>query len=457
VSIPMILSFRGALRSGLFAALSVILIGLGLVLAPAKAATKIERLVTPGGIEVWLVRDATVPLIAMDFAFRGGGAQDPADKSGTGSLTTDLLDEGAGDMDGRAFHEALERKAIEMNFQVSRDYVRGTLRTLKENQDEAFRLLGLAITSPRFDPKDVERVRSQVLSRLQRQSTSPNDISSRTWWRTAFPGHPYSRPASGSVESIPNITIDDLKNYVRRVLARETLKIAIVGDIDPASAGRLVDSTFGPLPAKAELMPVPNVQPQGLGRRIVVELDVPQTVMNFGGPGVARSDPDFMAAFVVNHILGGGSFSSRLYREVREKRGLAYGVFSSLVWLNHSAVLTGNTATRADATGETLEVIENEFRVMAKDGPTEEEINKAKTYLKGSFALGLDTSTKIASQLVNMQLDNLDIDYIERRPALIDAVTLADVRRVAKRLLDPGLLVTVVGKPKGVSSKGTGE
>jgi zinc protease len=419
-------------------------------------ATQIERVVSPGGIEIWLVRDATVPLLAIDFAFAGGAAQDPPDKPGTANMAVSLLDEGAGDLDDRAFHERLERKAIELSFQASRDYVRGTLRTLKENQDEAFHLLRLALTVPRFEAGAVERVRSQIISRLQRQSTNPNDIASRNWWETAFPGHPYGRPANGSLDTVPGIGVDDLRSYVQHVFARETLKIAVVGDIDAASVGRLVDLTFGPLPAKAELRQVPDAAPQGLGRRTVIDLDVPQAVVTYGGPGVARHDPDFMAAYVVNHILGGGTFSSRLYHEVREKRGLAYGVYNSLVWLQHAAVMLGGTATRADATGKTIEVIENELQIMAKEGPTEEELTKAKTYLKGSFALGLDTSSKIASQLVQMQLDNLGIDYIERRPALIDAVTLDDTRRVAKRLLDPGLLVTVVGRPQGVTSKGPG-
>ena len=206
------------------------------------------------------------------------------------------------------------------------------------------------------------------------------------------------------------------------------------------------------LPAKGDLTPVANVVPQGLGRRIVVELDVPQAVVTFGGPGIARNDPDFMAAYIVNHILGGGSFSSRLYGEVREKRGLAYGVSTSLVWLEHSAILLGGTATRADATAQTLSIIETEFRRLAAEGPTEAEVAKTKTFLKGSFALGLDTSSKIAAQLVQMQIDDLGIDYIERRSAMIDAVTLADTKRIAKRLLDPGLLVTVVGRPQGLTS-----
>jgi zinc protease len=201
---------------------------------------------------------------------------------------------------------------------------------------------------------------------------------------------------------------------------------------------------------------VPDVKIAGLGGRTLVDLNVPQAVLTFGGPGISRSDPDFMAAYIVNHILGGGTFSSRLYREVREVRGLAYGVNTSLVWFQHGAVMIGGTATRSDATGETIEVIAQEYRRMAAEGPTEDELAKTKTYLKGSFALNLDTSTKIASQLVQMQVDNLGIDYIDRRAALIDAVTLADARRVAKRLMSDGLLVTVVGRPKGVTARPPG-
>jgi zinc protease len=346
----------------------------------------------------------------------------------------------------------LERKAIELSFRAGRDYLHGTLRMLKDNRDEAFDYLRLALTEPRFDAADVERMRAQLVSRVQRETTNPSDIANRHWWAAAFPGHPYGRPANGTVDSLPSITIDDLKSYTHRVLARDHLKIAVVGDIDAATVAKLLDQTFGGLPAKADLKPVPQVVPQGRGRRIVIQLDVPQAVVNFGAPGIARSDPDFMAGYIINHILGGGSFSSRLYREVREKRGLAYGISDSLLWLNHSALLVGSTATRADATGQTIEIIEREIKRLAAEGPTEEEFVKAKTYLKGAFALGLDTSNRIAAQLLQMQIDNLGIDYIERRSAMIDAVTMADAKRVAKRLLDGGLLLTVVGRPEGVTS-----
>jgi zinc protease len=427
-----------------------------LALAVPAHATKIERVVSPAGIEFWFVRDATVPLVAIEFDFLGGAAQDPEDKSGLAEMTVSTLDEGAGDLDSTAFQERMESKAIELQVRASREHVRGTLRTLKENQDEAFNLLRLALNQPRFDASAVERIRAQTIGSLQRQSTNPNAISSRVWWENAFPNHPYGRPVSGTLESVARITAEDMRDYARRVLARDNLKIGIVGDIDAETAGKLIDLTFGTLPAKAQLKPIPETTLHGRGGRTVVDLNVPQAVVTFGGLGIARNDPDFMAAYIVNHILGGGSFSSRLYREVREVRGLAYGVHTGLMWFDRAAALVGGTATRADATAETIDVVEAEFRRMAAEGPTEEELTKAKTYLKGSFALNLDTSTKIASQLVQMQVDNLGIDYIDRRSAMIDAVTEADARRVAKRLLDGGLLVTIVGRPKGVTARPPG-
>jgi len=440
---------RRAAAHALTALIIVLMLG---VLPSVGRAMAIERVVSPGGIEAWLVRDHTLPLIAVDFAILGSANQDPADKPGVANFATGLLDEGAGPFDATAFHARLEAKAIELNFRAGRDYLRGTLQTLKDNRDEAFDYLRLAVTEPRFDGEAVERIRAQIMSRLRRDSVSPNDLASRNWWATAFPGHPYGMPVNGTLESVPRITIDDLKSYTRRVLARDTLKVAIVGDIDAATAAALIDRTFGALPAKAELKPIASIVPHGMGRRVVIHLDVPQAVVTFGTPGIGRSDPDFMAAYIVNHILGGGSFSSRLYREVREKRGLAYGISDVLVWLNHTALLIGSTATRADATGQTIDIVEEEIRRLATEGPTEAEFVKAKTYLKGSYALGLDTSSRIASQLVQIQLDGLGIDYVERRAGLIDAVTLDDAKRVAKRLLDSGLLVTVVGRPEGVTS-----
>jgi zinc protease len=413
---------------------------------PSHAAAKIQHLISPGGIEAWFVQDATVPLVAMEFGISGGAAQDPADKSGVGNLVAGLIDEGSGDLDSKTFHERLDRRAIELSFSVTRDYFRGSMRMLKDNRDEAFDLLRMSLTSPHFESADVERIRTQVLSGLKRDTSNPSALASRKFLQIAFGDHPYGRPSNGSLESVPNITIADLKDYVRRVLAKENLKIAVVGDIDAASLSRLLDQTFGALPAKASLTPVPDIEATRPPVREFIPLDVPQTLVMFGGPGIRRNDPNFMSAFVVNHILGGGALSSRLYREVREKRGLAYSVYDSLLWMDHSALFIGNTGTRADRAGETVDAVNTEVRRMAEDGPTQEELDEAKSYIKGSRMLSLDTSSKLASAMLQYQLDRLPIDYFEKRNAVVDAVTLDDAKKAAQRLWGRGLLTVIVGR-----------
>lgn len=419
----------------------------------AHAAAKIQHLISPGGIEAWFVQDATVPLIAMEYAFGGGASQDPADKPGVGNLVADLLDEGSGDLDSKTFHERLDRRAIELSFQIARDHFRGSLRMLRDNKDEAFELLRTALTSPHFDSADVERIRSQVLSGLRRESTNPSSLAGRKFLELAFPNHPYGRPSNGTLESVPTITVADLKAYVGRILAKDTLKVAVVGDVDPATLGKLLDQTFGSLPAKATLTPVPDVIATKPPQRVQVTLDVPQTVITFGGPGFRRHDPNFMPAYVVNHILGGGGLSSRLYREVRENRGLAYSVYDALLWMDHSALFIGNTGTRADRAGDTIEAVDKEIRRIAEEGPTQKELDEAKSYINGSQMLALDTSSKLAQALLQYQLDKMPIDYIEKRSAIVNAVTLDEAKAAAKQLWSQGLLTVVVGRaPQAAAS-----
>lgn len=420
---------------------------------PSLAMSRIQHLVSPGGIEAWFVQESTVPLISMEYAFAGGAAQDTPDKPGVGNLVSDLLDEGSGKLDSEAFHEALERRAIQLSFGVTRDYFRGSLLMLKDNKDAAFELLGTALTSPHFAPADVERIRSQVMSGLKSDITNPNALAGRKFVELAYGDHPYGRPSSGTLKTVPTITVADMRDYVRRVLAKNTLKVAVVGDIDPVSLGKLLDKTFGGLPAKADLRPVPDIQAATPPKQVFVPLDVPQTVIAFGSAGIMRHDPDFMAAYLDNQILGGGEMSSRLSHNIREKRGLVYSIFGSLVWMQHSALFVGNTGTRADRAGETVDAIQKEVRRMAKDGPTQQELDEAKSYLKGSEMLALDTSSKLASALLQYQLDGLPIDYLEKRNAIIDAVTLDDAKRAARRLWGHGLLTVVVGRTSQAAAR----
>ncbi len=433
--------------------LLLVIMSLSLV-SPAAAqsqTTRITRVMSPGGIEAWLVHDTTLPLIAMEFAFVGGAAQDPAGKPGVASLTASLLDEGAGDLDAAAFQRAVADKAMEISFDAGRDELRGSLRTLSENQDTAFDLLRLAVTKPRFDEEAVERIRAAQLASLRRRSTDPNTLASERWFALAFPEHPYGRPVDGTLASVPTITRDDLKAFTTRTMARGNLKVAVVGDISPEALGRELDRVFGALPAKANLTPVANVTPKGIGTIDVIPLNVPQSVVLMGTTGLERKDKDFIPAFVLNHILGGSAFSSRLFKEIREARGLAYSVYSYQVALDHVGLWFAGTATKNERAGESIRLIGEEFRKILNEGPAQDELDEARSYLTGSYALRFDTSSKVAGQLLQIQIDNLGIDYIDRRNALIEAVTLEDLKRVAKRLTDSATALTVVvGRPAGL-------
>jgi zinc protease len=419
--------------------------------APASQAGRVQRVVSPGGIEAWLVRQTHLPVLALSFAFKGGTAQDAQGREGTANLLAALLDEGAGDLDSEAFNGRLQDRAIEVSFAASRDLFSGSLRTLTEHRAEAVDLLHLALTRPRLDPAPLERMRQSILASVRRASTNPNSIASDTFWATAFPGHPYGRRGAGTLDSVAAITREDLKALHGRIFARDSLKVAVVGDITAAELGPLLDRIFGDLPAKGDLAPVPDAVIAGTGERRVVPLDVPQAIISFGLPGLKREDPDFIPAFVLNHVLGGGGFSSRLYQEVREKRGLAYSVSSGLAALDATGLVTGGTSTRNDRAAESLAVITGELQRIGAEGPTALELEQAKRYLIGSWALRFETSTQIASNLIRIQLDGLQPDYLDQRNALIEAVTLDDARRVAQRLFaDPKMLVVVVGKPEGM-------
>lgn len=421
------------------------------------SAIEIEKVVSPGGIEAWLVSESAVPLVSVQFAFDGGAAQDPPDRPGVANLISVLLDEGAGDIDSAAFQEKLESLAIEMSFDAGRDTFYGAMQTLTENLDEAANLLRLAITAPRFDADAIERMRVQTESGLRRELTDPNAVAGRLWSDTVFGSHPYGRPVKGTLETVAAITVDDLRAYHERIFARDTLKIAVVGDITAERLAPLLDEIFGGLPQTADLAPVAEATLPDGGMRKVVEMEIPQTVIQFGRPGLKRDDPDFIPAYVVNHILGGGAFSSRLYQEVREKRGLSYSVYSFLYPLDRAGLIAGGAATRNDRAAESLAIIDEEIKRMADEGPTAEELDKAKRYLKGSYPLRFDTSTKIARQLVEIQRDKLGIDYINKRNDLIDAVTIDDAKRVARKLYGDGsLYVTMVGRPDGIAADAKG-
>lgn len=419
---------------------------------PARAEIAIQEVTSPGGISAWLVEEHALPFTALEIRFRGGASLDAPGKRGATNLMTGLIEEGAGDMDARAFAQARETLAASFGFDVRDDALSVSAQFLTENRAEAVALLRTALTQPRFDDVAIERVRGQVLSHLVSRETDPQDIVGSQFDALAFGDHPYGSYYGGTEDSVAALTRDDIVVAFQGAVARDRIYVGAVGDISAEDLGTLLDELFGDLPATG--VPIPDRVEFGLGAGVtVVPFDTPQSVARFGHAGIMRDDPDFFAAYIVNEILGGGGFDSRLMNEVREKRGLTYGIGSYLIPMDLSEMVMGSVASQNASMAEVIEVVSTEWARMANNGVSAEELASAQTYLTGAYPLRFDGNGPIAKIMVGMQMTGLPVDYIATRNDQIMAVTLEEANRVAARIYQPDALhFVVVGQPEGVES-----
>jgi zinc protease len=419
---------------------------------PSFANVDIKEVKTPGGLTAWLVEDHSIPFMALEIRFRGGASLDAPGKRGAIKLMTGLLDEGAGDMDSRAFARAVESLATSISFNVDDDALSVSARFLTENRAEAVDLLRAALTEPRFDEDAIERVREQVESGIESDLKDPDEIASRAMDRIMYGDHPYATSISGTLETVAALTRDDLVAAHAQVLARDRLYIGAVGDITEQDLAALIDDLLGGLPETGAPMP-PRADVDIPGGVTVVPFETPQSVARFAQKGIKQDDPDYFTAVVLNQVLGGGSFESRLMDEVRAKRGLTYGVYSYLASKDLAEVYIGAVSSANDRIAEAIAVISDEWAKAAAEGMTEEEVENAKTYLTGAYPLRFDGNGPIANIMVGMQMLGLPIDYIATRNERVEAVTVEDVNRLARDLLEPGNLhFVVVGQPVGLET-----
>ena len=423
------------------------------VLAGNAAAIDVEEVKTRNGITAYLAQDDSNPIIAFSFEFLGGSSLDPDDKLGLSTMAAGLLDEGSGDLDSFAFQSSLQDLAIKLSFNANTDSFSGSLTTIKANVDEAFSLMAQALSAPRFDEEPVERIRRQILVSLARGAENPSRIARDTLFEEIFPDHPYGRPSSGTPETIQAITQADLASYASERFAKDRLFVGVAGDISPRQLRKRLNEVFGHLPdAIATEWRVADTAVTYVGT-VVVDKAVPQSTVYMAQPGLSRDDPDWYTALVADYILGGGSFASRLMDEVREKRGLAYGVSTSLVPYESAPFMLASVGTRNESVAESIAVIRDEWRKFQSAGPTADELEGAKMYITGSWPLRFTSSGSIASTLVAIQRSDLGLDYLDRRNDYINSITLKDVRRVTASLYKPDeLSVIVVGQPVGVES-----
>ncbi len=428
---------------------------LGLVLLaalPARATIEITPVTSPGGISAWLYEDHTIPIVTIEASFRGGSVLDPEGQEGATTLMTALLDEGAGDLDATAFAEAREALAARFSFGASLDAVSVSATMLAENRDATLDLLRSALVAPRFDAAAIERVRGQLLAGLRADASNPRRLASRAFLARAYEGHPYARHSDGTEETVAALTRDQILAAHATALTTDRLAIAVVGAIGPDELGPLLDRLFGDLPRQGPPLP-PPASVVANGTVSLIDLDIPQSVVMFGHAGIARDDPDFIPAVVLDHILGGRGFGSRLTEEIRERRGLTYGISTWLATNDLGALYLGSFSSSNETVAEAIGLVRAEWARIAADGVSEAELDAAKRYLTGAYPLRFDGNARIAGQLLGLQIAGLDADYVNRRNDLVEAVTLDDLARVADRLIVPDALgFVVVGRPEGVAA-----
>lgn len=419
--------------------------------AAEQFGVRVQRVVSPGGIEAWLVSDDTVPMIVMRAYWRGGSAIEPENAIGVTNAMADMLTEGAGSMDSQAFKRRLEELNMGLSYGASWDGISMSLTTLTENRDAAFEMARLSLMSPRFDAAPLERLRRQWLVGIRQRDTNPSYLAGIAMDNALYPGHAYARRTSR--ETVAAITPAGMRERLRTLLTRDRLQITVVGDIDAETLGRLLDQTFGALPATSTIPDLPAAQLQPATPMIVRQLPQPQSLIVFAAPGIQDEDPDWVPLAVANYILGGGSFSSRLMAEVRERRGLVYGINTSPSIRDRVALIRGSAQTENADVAQAIEVIRGEMARLVRDGATQQEVDDAITYLTGSFPLDLDSNVKIASVVHGYQVAGRDIAYINRRNDLIRAVRLEDVNRVIRRVFAPeNFTFVVVGEPAGLEA-----
>jgi zinc protease len=427
-------------------------LALFLLALPAWAEIDIQEVTSPGGITAWLVEDHSIPILSIEADFRGGTALDPEGKEGATNLMMGLLEEGAGDLDATGFYEAVEAVAAHFNYDAGLDSVTVSAEMLSEFRDESLALFRASLVEPRFDDAAIDRVRGQVMATLRADESDPNELAGQAFFEAAFPGHAYARRSEGTPESVASLDAADMRAAHGAAMVRDRLKVAVAGDITAAELAAMLDDLFGALPASGPERPAWTAPATEGGLR-VIDFDIPQSVVIFGHEGIAREDPDFIPAYVMNRILGGGGFGSRLTEEVREKRGLTYGIYTypwpgDLGWLFMGGFSSANAVA-----AQAVELVRQEWARMAEQGVTEAELEDAKRYLTGAYPLRFDGNQRIADQLLGLQTADLGIDYVNERNALIEAVTVEDIARIAARLLRPDdLTFVVVGRPEGIDA-----
>ena len=412
------------------------------MILPAHAVD-INPITSFKNVDAWIVESHQLPFVTMDISLRAGSAFE-GDKHGLANLTASLLTEGAGRYNAEKFQQELERMGSKITASADKLNINVQATMLTENIEQTLSLLTQVIISPRFDESAVERIKQAIISGLKQGEESPAFKLDRAFDKAIYGEHVYAHPVAGYVDSVEKLTQQDIRDYHQQNFTRANMKISVVGDINPAHLAKIFDKQFLAIPVGEKRNKLTSVPQQPLSATLRVEMDIPQSHIKTGHEGISRHDKDYFAAYVMNYILGGGGFNSRLMEEVRTKRGLAYSVYSYFDALPQQGAFVSSVQTKTKDEQHSLHLIRKEMEKMRSQLVSEEEYQGAINYLTGSFPLRIDSNAKILGYLSIMQSEDLGRDYLKTWTSKIKAVTREDVQRVAQRLLHPERLVTVI-------------
>lgn len=403
------------------------------------------RFIAPNGMTVLVLEQHFLPIVEIHALIKAGAAQDPPEKAGVANLVASLLDEGTTTRSSRQLAEQIDFVGGSLAVQAGEDYTTASARTLKKDIDLGFTLLADILQHPAFPKQEFERVRSQILGEISSDNDDPGHVAMKAFNQLVFQNHPYRWPVNGTEETLSKITLAEVQSFYTKEYLPNQVILTIVGDVTAEQATTLVQTHFGSW--KKGAVPYRAVKkPTAIDKKTVqlIEKDLTQSTIVIGHPGISRTNPDFYAVTVMNHILGAGGFSSRLMDSIRDKQGLAYGIMSHY----DARVMPGsfwiNLQTRTETTNQAISGVLIEMKAIREAPVSDQELADAKAFLMGSFPLRLDSTSKLAQVLAQVEFFGLGFDYFSQYPKWIERVTKEDVQRVAKQYLDPQHYALVV-------------
>ena len=418
----------------------------------ASAALPLQRWTQASGAEVYLVESPGIPMVDVQLDFDAGSRRDPAAQAGLADATAGQANKGIAAqgkepaLDENALGEAWADLGASFGASASRDRMSFSLRTLTypDLLPKAVALAARQLGTPAFDAAVWQRDRERIGAALRESYTRPGPVASRAFQELVYGGHPYGRETTE--QTLAAISVDQLRAFYAQSILPCRAKVSVVGAVTRQQADQLVQALLARLPQTA-CAPLPAVAEvpalaQAEERRIPFASNQAQVLI--GQPGIKRDDPDFFAVLVGNHILGAGGFTSRLTHEVREKRGLTYGVSSDFSPGRHAGAFTVGLQTRADQANAAIAVARETLARFVAEGPTDEELKAAKDNLVGGFALRLDSNRKLLGNVANIAWNGLPLDYLDTWTQRVEAITVAQIRAAFARMLQPERMVTVV-------------